>query len=176
MKKFKKNIIGAIIGAVVVCSIPSMAIAANSVTEEFDSPQLMTNQWWSGYDYDQYYNVTSSYNQVYDGDVGVWFYTPSAGVTSNLVRSTSRRAVIELKEDDPGDDANELVHTYTGTFGIDPQGRYTVVSFSVPKADNECIEQNNVVELYLRFKVDKLSSDGSSNVNSGIMSYRLWAD
>ncbi len=84
--------------------------------------------------------------------------------------------MIELKEDDPGDDANELVHTYTGTFGVDPQGRYTVVSFSVPKADNECIEQNNVVELYLRFKVDKLSSDGSSNVNSGIMRYRLWAD
>ena len=176
MRKIKNSIIGVIIGVVAVCSIPSMAMAESSKTDYINSPQLVTNQWWSGYDYDEFHSVTVGFPQVYDGDVGVWFYTPSVGVTTGLARDTSRRAVIELKENDPGDDENELVHTYTGTFGIDPQGRYTVVSFIVPEADNECIEQNNVVELYLRFKVNKLSNDSSSNVNSGIMRYKLWSE
>lgn len=176
MRKIKKSIIGAIIGAVAVCSIPSMAIAATSKTDYIDSPALVTNQWWSGFDHSQYYNLTSSYNEVEDGDVGVWFYTPSAGVTSDLSRDASRTVIIELKENDPGDDENELVHTYNGTFGIDPQNRYTVVSFRKTASDNECIEQNNVVELYLRFKVDRLSDDGSSNINKAIMRYKLWAN
>lgn len=176
MKKFKKNIIAAIVGVAAVFCVPGMAIAATNETDYFDSPNLTTNQWWSGYDNDQFHNITSSYKEVYDGDVGVWFYAPSAGVTSNLVRDTSRRVTIELKENDPGDDLNELVHTYIGVFGIDSKNRYTVTGFIKPKADNECIEQNNVVELYLRFKVDKLSKDGTSNVNRGIMRYKLWAN
>lgn len=114
--EIKKVIVGVIMAVAVICTTNVVrADSVSDITSSINSPNLVSGKWWSGFDTGDIYSLKSSYSTVYDGEVGVWFFTPSVGMPSTFYRTSSRIATIQLKENDPAEgDENELVRTYKG--------------------------------------------------------------
>lgn len=177
MKKIKKIIIAISITALLIASMICTAYAVNCVpVPAFDSPVNTAGTWWSGYDEDEIYGVNCSYTDVYGGDVGLYFIESSVGLPNSFYRTTERDAFFELKEDDPGDDENELVREYTGHFNTTTTGLYQITTITNTYTNSDCIEGNSIVELYIRMYVQRNSNDTSRNVSGGLIKCQFWAE
>lgn len=178
MKQIKKLFTLLVIIAVSLNSFLTTVFAGEYVTSTYIDSQAMTaGEWWSGYDA-HITPVTAYYKdpEVYDSQVGIWFYSPDYGLSTEFYRSDERVAAIQLKEDDAGSNENELIRTYVGRFDVDEQNRYVPMYFSNTGSSVVLIEDNPTVELYIRVKVNTHISDYGDYVRSGILCYKYWVN
>lgn len=150
--------------------------ASDKLSEYIYSHDATAGSWYSGYDDNEFYRLTTSYKEVYGGNVGMYFYGTSIGMPKAFVKSTSREIVFQLKEEDPGNDENELVRTYVGHFGTRTNGTYQPVCIVKHYVNDECIENNSTVELYYRMYVGKVSGDTTRYVPSCIARFKYWIE
>lgn len=176
MKKIKKLIIAISITALLIASMICTAFAADyDTTPVFETPENTAGTWWSGYDNDVFYGVNCSSSDVYGGDVGMYFIQSSVGLRSDFYRSSDRKAFFQLKEEDPGDDENELVREYTGYFDTASTGLYQITAIGNTYTNSDCIEGNSLVELYIRMKVQVNARDTTKVVTKGLIKCQIWA-
>ena len=178
MKQIKKLFTLLVIMTVSLNLLSTTVFAGEYVTSTYIDSQAMTaSEWWSGYDA-HITPVTAYYKdpEVYDSQVGIWFYTPDYGVGDHFYRSNERVASVQLKEDDAGSNENELIRTYICTFGTDDNNRYRPMYFKNTGSSVVLIEDNPTVELYIRVKVNEHISDYGDYVRSGIMCYKYWVN
>ena len=175
----KKVIKKAITGCVVLSFVLSMfnVSFAQTTTSIWNSPACTAGTWWSGYSEDEVISLTGTNSTVYGGDVGIYFYSSSVGMPSSFNYSSSRTALIELKEDDDSSgNTNEPARKYTGYFRVDSSGLYRITSYANTYTNSNAIETNRTVELYMRIKVGVLSGDTSKNVPNGLFKYKIWVE
>ena len=156
----------------VIVSFASIFIVnANAL---YTTPNKMSGQALAGsWHTDPTYSISSSYSQIYGGDVGVYYHTANYGLSSAFVESTSRTVTINLYETDSS--SSTRARGYTGTFGV-KNGYYRPTSFSNTYTSSSKIESDNSAELYIDFKVSTVSGDTSKNVAAGIMYYQFWSN
>lgn len=156
----------------VIVSFASIFIVnANAL---YTTPNKMSDQALAGsWHTDPTYNISSSYSQIYGGDVGVYYHAANYGLSSAFVVSTSRTVTINLYESDSS--SSTRARGYTGTFGV-TNGYYRPTSYSNTYTSGSKIESDNAAELYIQFKVSTVSGDKSKNVASGIMYYQFWSN
>ena len=174
--KNRKKIFFCILVALLLVGSTISVKAAEKLSAYIYSSAATTGSWYSGYDTDTFYNMSSSFSEVYGGDVGMYFYTTSVGMSKAYVRSNSRTVEIQLKEEDPGCNENELVRKYIGYFSTKSDGIYQPTTFSCTYTNPECVENNSIVELYYRMNVDRIGGDTSRNVPSGILRFKFWIE
>ena len=175
MSKLKRLIVGIVSAAVLLVGMRGVAEGSNDI-EYYYTPIMTAGTWWSGYN-SQIVSVGSSWYELYGGDVGVTFVKSSVGLPSTFYRTITRMATVELKEDDPGTNENELVATYSGRFSADPYtGLYQVPSMQRQSVNSSCIESNGTAELYIRVLVDINSNDESRNIPKQLFKYYFWSN
>lgn len=178
MRKFKKLFVGALLVTSMVIGTTGIAMAqANS--SKYNSPKNTAGTWWSGYDEDEFVSMTSVNNKIYGGDGGLTFYTSSVGLPAGFERSLNRYVTIELKEEDSGaGNDNEIMCRYKTKFSTNNYtGAYLMVPPTKPEYVNgELVETNKVAEMYIRFRIDKLTNDKTKNVPEGVFIYQYWLD
>ncbi|MBE6843850.1 MAG: hypothetical protein E7510_13650 [Ruminococcus sp.] len=164
-----------------IASLATNAVAftasAESNTSIFHSRACTAGNWWSGYDNNDIHSVTASGSNIYGGDVQLYFHSTTVGLPNSFVKSTSRTADFELKEDDASsNNENEIARKITGHFSVSNAGYYQITILSYPYTNPACIESNNVAELYMRMKINRVSGDTSANVPYGLVRYQFHAD
>jgi len=163
-----------------IMSVGAMSVSAYGdmrYSGFIDSPSMTAGQWWSGYDEDEITEVDAHFlGNVKNSEVGMYFYNPDYGLSNAFYRVKNRVVSIQLKEDDPGDNANETIRTYVGYFDVDEDNKYVPVSFKNTGSTSEVIEDNGRLELYVRVKVNTYYMDYDDSVRSGIMCYRYWVN
>lgn len=174
--KFQKKILVSMLIAIFVVGSAISVSAREKLSNYIESSAVTAGSWYSGYDNDNFYNMSSSFKEVYGGDVGMYFYTTSVGLSKAFVKKNTRTVVIQLKEEDPGNDENELVRTYVGHFSTRTDGIYQPTTYTCTYTNPECVENNSIVELYYRMYVDRISGDTSRNVPRGISKFKYWIE
>lgn len=172
--RVRKNLFFSTIIALLIACVAIPVNAQELLSSSYYSNTAIAGTWYSGYG-DKYCNMTTSYGQVYGGDVGMYFYETSVGMPKSFVKSNSRTVEFELKENDPGN-TNEVARKYIGYFETRTDGIYQPVRYSISYTNCDCIESNSTVELYYRMKVDTISGDSSKNVPSGIAKFKYWIE
>lgn len=150
-------------------SSSAMSRSVASQTSIFSSSAATTDTWKT----ESTKTITSSYDDVYGGDVGTYFHMSNVGLSSAFIKDTSRKAYGKLYEDDVI--STELVWEYTHYFGT-YNGYYRPVSVSYTYTTSDKIESDSVVELFYYHKVASITGDTSRNVPSGLQNYQFWAD
>lgn len=142
----KKILVSMLIAIFVVGSAISVS-AREKLSNYIESSAVTAGSWYSGYDNDNFYNMSSSFKEVYGGDVGMYFYTTSVGLSKAFVKKNTR------------------------TDGI-----YQPTTYTCTYTNPECVENNSIVELYYRMYVDRISGDTSRNVPRGISKFKYWIE
>ena len=115
--------------------------------------------------------LTSTLSTVCGGDVGIWFYSGNVGLQSSFYRSNTRQVHMQCWEEDTiGDD---FAREYIGYFSTN-NNVYRVNSYLTLSTSSSTVEDDSVVELYMKFKVDTHSQDTSTSLPSGVLQYRYW--
>ena len=162
---------------VFVCMATLSAYGRPMYSGYIDSPTMTAGQWWSGFDANSITVVSAHHSgSVSNNEVGLYFYKPDYGMSTGFSRVKNRVVSIQLKEDDPGENANETIRTYMGYFDIDEYGRYVPVRFANTGSSSDIVEDNTRLELYVRIKVNTYYKDFDDRVLGGIMCYRYWVD
>ncbi len=131
-----------------------------------------TNNWKT----EPYHSLTSTQQAVYGGDVGVYFQSNNVGLSSSFVRSMSRYAHVQLWEYDTTFlNADEHARSYKIRFAM-VNGYYRPHLAITTYTNSKQVEADPVVELYIKFKVDKVNGDTSSYVPHGLIKYKFWAN
>lgn len=167
-----KKVVSSVLIMAIMVGLLVGSVYANAVSNKYKTPALTAGSWWSGVD-SNVVAITASTSKVYGGDVGVSFYATSVGMPVSFVRSSDRTIDIELKEKDPF--SNCVVRQYVGYFSI-KNGLYRVPTYTTTYTNAGCVEDNSVLELYMRFKVNTISGDTSKNVPEGLIIYEMWAN
>ena len=128
MRKLKKIVAG-ILGVLVMVTTVSNTAWATDVSSRYSLPALPAGSWWSGFGNGQLASLTASNIYVYEGDVGMYFYTTGVGLSSAFVHSSGRTVEIKLMEGDEGSDASETARTYRGYFNYNSSGDYAITRF-----------------------------------------------
>ena len=171
----KKHIKILVVLALVVTMTTGTVWADMALSQLKTSPSVTTGSWWSGYDKSQIVTMTTTVDNVYSEHVGLQFNMSNCvALPSGLSPSTYRQITIEVKEEDSAEgNANETVRKYKGDFKVS-SGIYKINSFGTTYENPNCIETNNVVELYIRMYMDPISGDTTSTIPAGIFKYRYW--
>lgn len=114
---------------------------------------------------------SASYGHVCGGDVGTYFYYNNVGLQSSFIKTTSRKAYIDLYEDDPVFD--DCAKKYEASFAT-VNGYYSPTYFSTPYTNDASMENDGVAELFLKFKIETISGDTSTSIPAGLLYYRHW--
>lgn len=116
-------------------------------------------------------NATNS--DVYGGDVGVNFYYTPVGLNPSFDQTSNRTIIAQVYENDYLQGSTKA-REIEGSFGF--SGGYYRPCYWGPYTYTKTskIEGDGRVELYLDWKVQSLSSDTSSALNEGLLSYKLW--
>lgn len=175
MKKLKKIVAGILGVMVMICSASNTAWAT-ATSSRYSLPALPAGSWWSGFGNGQLASLTASNIYVYEGDVGMYFYMTGVGLSSAFVPASGRTVEIQLMEGDEGDNASETAGTYRGYFNYNSSGDYAITRFFQDASGSECIETNNIVELYIRAKVNTVSGDTSIYVPANLFQYEMWVN
>lgn len=175
LSKFKKMMVG-FLGVAVMMVGMNHNVWARDVSNTYSVPALTAGSWWSGFGYGQLESLTSTYPTVDADDVGMYLYTTDVSLPESFVQTTSRTVEIELKEADEGNNTSETPSTYRGYFNFNANGDYVITRFFQATRGTECIETNNIVEMYIRAKVNTASGDSSRNVPANIFRYAMWVN
>lgn len=170
----RTNVIKRIISIfMVVTSIACIfAVNANAIaytTPNHKSEAALAGSWHT----DPTYTISSSYAQIYGGDVGVYYHAANYGLSNAFVIDTTRKVKVNLYESDSN--SSTRVRGYTGTFAV-TNGYYRPHTWSNTYTNGSKIESDNTAELYIKFEVETVSDDTSKNVASGIMYYQFWSN
>jgi hypothetical protein len=154
------------------------AHAENIYPTYFDSLASTTGSYTS-YKGTQEIQLLCSYTHPSSGDAGIYFYQPSAGLSASFIHSNNRRGTIMLAEkDDEWFNYDDIVTYYIGYFSTGSDGIYSMYTYGRQEAYSTptTIEDDNMLELYLKVNIDIVQGDTSNNVPVGLFRYRVWAN
>ncbi len=180
MKKIRKVVAMciAIMSAVSAISL-SVAAVEKKFSPYYNSPAC-TSDTWVSLRSSQCPQLTSSFDKPDAGNAGAYFYATGVGLSSSFVRTSSRTGEIVVYEADKYN-SDDLVCTYTGYFSV-RNGLYRMNQYSRTNAPNGAngkvpvIEDQPGVELYLKYKINKIDGDLSQNIPYRLFEYRLWVE
>ena len=120
------------------------------------------------------YLTSPDLTNICGGDMGMWFYAPSVGLQDSFVKSNNRKAYFECYEYDKTTGNADMARKYTASFGTASNGICAPASFSGTYVNTNIVESDSGLELYMRYKVNKVSGDTSTTVKAGIIKYCYW--
>lgn len=151
--------------------IMAFSVSAYAVTES--SHYTSTAGTAGSFRQENTYSVTSTtLATLGGGDIGVYFYSTSIGLQSSFVRSNSRTVTAKVYEEDT---SGTHVRTREGTFTT-VNGLYRPTLWSYTYTNSGTVEGDPTAELYLTWKVSKISGDTSVSVPAGLMEYSFWVN
>ncbi len=168
LRKIRK-IITVLLTVVIFATMFVINSSAISTSSYYNSPAATAGSWKS----DSVHKMTSNYDEVYGGDIGVYFYTANIGLSEAFVISTSRTAESRLMDEDVL--SYEHIRTYTHYFGI-VNGYYRTKSVAISYTNSDKVESDEQVESFLKFKINTVDGDESKNIPSGLLCYQFWID
>ena len=161
-----------------LCLTAAMVISTTSVvlaehTSEYRYSSEGTSDSWSS---ETSSAIRATNNNVYGGDVGVNYYYTAVGLAESFVRTTNRRIITQVYENDYWG-GHTKARQKEGNFGMS-NGYYRPCTWDTGYAytNKSCIESDGEVELYLDWKVYSVSGDTSSALNAGLLKYKLWVN
>lgn len=149
---------------------PKYTVCAETVSAQYESKTGTINT----YTYEPTISVTSStLGNISGGDVGIYYYQPSAGMQTSFVQSTSRTVTARVYEYDSSEGSAQLSRTRVGTFGF-YGSLYAPKFWSYTYTYTGMIEDDNRAELRHSWIIGSISGDESVSVPKKIMKYRYW--
>lgn len=145
------------------------ASSTNPVTTSlYYSTSGRAGEWHS----ESVHTLSSTQDEIYGGDAGIWTYIASVGLSTSFHRSTSRYATYQCLEQD----VFESLHfrTYKAKFE-DVNGLYRPHTTSVTYVSSDLIEGSSGLELYMKYYIDEHANDTSDYIPEGLFAYKFWA-
>lgn len=165
-----RKIITVLLTVVIFATMFVINSSARTISSYYNSPAATAGSWKS----DSVHKMTSpNYDELYGGDIGVYFYSANVGLSDAFVKSTSRTAESKLMDEDVL--SYEHIRTYTHTFGM-VNGYYRTKTAVASYTNSSKIESDKQVESFLKFKINTVSNDTSKNIPSGLLCYQFWID
>ena len=180
-----KRFLAVIVATVMMLSLFNLNVFASDLepplpmtratTDYFYTPAMTAGVWWSGYDSDRIYDLACSKTSLTGSDITVYIYYSQVGMPATFVKDGTRTCTLQVKEDDASaGNANELLFTRTGTFGIDSNGLYNIVSWSSRSDVNfDVVEDNSTLELYIRAYIQTKAGDSGTAVPKDLLCYKF---
>ena len=150
--------------------VPKYTVHAETVSAQYESKTGTINS----YTYEPTVYVTSStLGNISGGDVGIYYYQPSAGMQNSFVQSTNRTVTAKIYEYDSTGGTTQLARTRVGTFGF-YGSLYAPRFWSYTYTYGGEIEGDSCAELRHSWIIGPISGDTSVSVPKKIMKYRYW--
>lgn len=176
MKRFISIAFSVALLVALLCS-PAHAATPRASIGTFYTPAMIAGEEWSGLSANRVHNMDcepkSSPNPYsYTGvDINISFTRTGTGMPEGFIQDTTRTAKITVREEDSGSNPNETLFDCTATFGM-VNGHYALRTFGTRSNVNEDeIEDNSCLELYLLVTVDTKLGDYNTDVPEDLFGY-----